>query len=216
MNMLFFILCLVPQSVDTLWTVDFSSTSGDWIAGPFWEYTEESIFLDLMCDGMGNSIEDSLISPDFVVPLSADSLVLVFDHYWWGHGGSSGWPTDWARSTSTLNMYSSSPPHAIELWEIVDSCGGKINLNSDSSNGKLLDTRAWYSLIDSGSVYISLSDVWAGDTLSFTFKGLVESYWWGGIAAEANIEWDIYLFSILNYPSVRLEQSTWGMIKTSF
>ena len=203
MNILFLILCLVSQSVDTLWTVEFASQPSGWIAGPYWEYTDESIFLFLRCvDKARSSTEDILSSPDFVVPPSADSLVLIFDHYWWGYGVSVHlW--DWARSTSTLYMYSSSPPYTIELWEIADSCGGEF-LES-------------YSLIDSGSVCIPIPDILAGDTLSFTFRGLVESYLYpSGIGAEANIEWDIYTFSILSYPSVTLEQSTWGMIKASF
>ena len=203
MNILFLILCLVSQSADTLWTVEFTSQPSGWIAGPYWEYTDESIFLYLMCDNKANSsIEDILSSPEFIVPQSADSLVLVFDHYWWGYGASV-YPYDWARSTSTLYMYSSSPPYTIELWEIADSCGGEFH---DS-----------YSLIDSGSVCISLISISAGDSLSFTFRGLVESYLYPtGICAEANIEWDIYTFCILSYPSVTLEQSTWGMIKASF
>ncbi len=75
--------------VDTLWVVDFSSQPTGWIAGPFWEYLADCIYLDIVCGG-GTSVyhsqEDSLLSPAFVVPESADSLVLVFDHYWWGHG----------------------------------------------------------------------------------------------------------------------------------
>lgn len=203
MNILFLLLCLIPQSVDTLWTVEFASQPSGWIAGPYWEYTDESIYLYLRCLGKcKSSIEDIFSSPEYVVPLSADSLVLLFDHYWWGYGVSVHlW--DWARSTSTLYMYSSSPPYAIELWEIADSCGGEYYDD--------------YSFIDSGSVSIPLPGILAGDTLSFTFRGLVESYMHAvGTWAEANIEWDIYTFSILSYPSVTLEHSTWGMIKASF
>ena len=216
MNMLLVILCLVPQSVDisrdtpdTLWTVDFSGpTPTAWNAGPFWEYTDESIFLDLMCDGDNESLEDILISPDFVVPLSADSLVLIFDHYCWLHGTASH-TSDWARSTSTLDMYSSAnPPNPIELWEVVEWCG--------SPNRPLLYTAWTYDFKYLGYVSIPLTDISAGDTLSFTFRGLVESYWWGGVCAAAAIEWDIYTFCILSYPSVTLEHSTWGMIKASF
>ena len=205
MNILLFILCLVPQSVDTLWTVEFSSQPSGWIPGPFWEYTEESVYLYLQCSSYNWDYyfqEDSLISPDFVVPLSADSLVLVFDQNCWIYGGSIH-PYDWARSISTLDMYSSSTPYAIELWEIADSCGGEFH---DS-----------YSLIDSSSACISLTDVFPRDTPSFAFRGFVESHvGYPGEFAEANIEWNIYTFSILNYPSVSLEPSTWGMIKASF
>ena len=217
MNVLFLILCLVFQSAvfsedtpDTLWAVDFSSlTSIRWIAGPFWEYTDESIFLDLAYGGSSGSLEDILISPEFVVPVFADSLVLIFDHYWWGHG-SAHHVSDWARSTSTLDMYSSgNPPYPIELWKILDWCG--------SPNGPLLYTGYTYDLKNSGPICIPLTGVSAGDTLTFTFRGLVESYWGGGgVYAIAYIEWDLYTFMILNYPSVNLEQSTWGMIKASF
>jgi len=201
------------SSVDTLWTVDFSTQPSGWIAGPHWEYLDDSIFLDLMCNGMNFSIEDTLISPDFVVPLSIDSLVLIFDHYWWGHGCAYGGRA-WARSTSSLDMYNyCNPPYQIELWEIVDWCGLP---PWGSNNATHLDPPPTYSSIDSGSVYIPLLDVSAGDTLSFTFRGLVESYWLGEVYAAAFIDWNLYTFCILNYTEVSLERSTWGSIKTSF
>lgn len=214
MNILFFILCLVPQSVDTLWTVEFSSQPSGWIAGPNWEYTEESVYLYLHC-GSGYPgyyfQEDSLISPDFVVPPSADSLVLIFDHNWWGHG-SREYVFNWAMSTSRLDMFNSAnPSYPIVLWGIAAGSGSPI---SDYPIDTLL-SKYQYSLTDSGSVFIPLTGLTAGDTLSFVFSGLVEAFVLK-YDAWAYIEWDIYTFSILNYPSVSLEPSTWGMIKASF
>ena len=202
MNTIFLLLCLVSQTPDTLYAVDFSQPNpAGWSFGPNWEFNDDGIFLYLMCNcKQKRSDQDSLISPEFVVPLSADSLVLEFDHYWWGHGGSS-YIDDWAKSTSTLGMYRTGQPGLLELWMISDSCGGVM---SDS-----------YSLFDSSRVNVPITNISVGDTLTFVFKGMVESYM-GHMYAEAWLEWDIYTLSILNYPSVSLEQSTWGMIKASF
>jgi len=38
-------------SIDTLWTVDFSTQPSGWVAGPYWEYLDDSIFLYLICGG---------------------------------------------------------------------------------------------------------------------------------------------------------------------
>ena len=196
-------------SIDTLWTVDFSTQPPGWIAGPHWDYMADCIHLDIKCGGTSTgyySQEDSLLSPDFVVPESSDSLVLVFDHYWWGQGCCTVPPPEWAQSTSTLEMYGpdvSSDP--IELWEAYASCGYPPCL-LESIN---------YSVIDSGYVFIPLIDVSAGDTLSFVFRGLVESYT-DYLYSQAYIGWSLYTFHILNYTEVSLECSTWGSIKTSF
>ena len=205
-------MCLVPSSIDTLWVVDFSSQPAGWIAGSFWEYLADCIYLDVMCGGgFGyESEEDSLLSLIFIVPESADSLILVFDHFWWGHGVCYVAPPEYAQSTSTLEMYGtdvSSDP--IELWEIYAFSGYPDYLLVEP-------TDSWpYSTIDSGSVYIPLIDVAAGDTLSFVFRGLVESYT-DYMNSWAFIEWSLYTFSILNYTEVSLERSTWGAIKTQF
>ncbi|MEA3265326.1 MAG: hypothetical protein U9P42_00080 [Candidatus Fermentibacteria bacterium] len=210
MNMLFVVFCLVSQPVDTLWTVDFSSTSGEWIAGPQWQWLDDSAFLDIECGYVSSgydSNEDSLISPTFIVPENADSLVGIFDHYWWGHGNRYGAPLEWAKSTSYLLMYSSARSVAIELWEVFGLCeDSRIHDGSRSLT---------YSVFDSGYVFIPLLDVSAGDSLSFVFKGLVEAYVQYG-SAQAFIEWNLFTFTILNYPDVALERYTWGAIKAAF
>ncbi len=213
MSMLFLVFCLLPQSVDTLWTVDFSTTSGDWVVGPQWQWLDDSVFLDLECGGTDYggyyySDEDSLISPIFVVTEDTDSLVIVFDHFWWGRGTSHA-PSEWAQSTSSLNMYSSASPGTPQkLWEIFASIGTDYCALSCSSD-------AYYSVYDSGYVFIPLLDVCAGDSLSFVYGGLVEAYV-DYMNALAYIEWNLYSFSILNYPYVSLERSTWGAIKATF
>jgi len=213
MNILFSFMCLVPSSVDTLWVVDFSSQPAGWIAGPFWEHLEDCIYLEIDAGGVPygyDSEEDSLLSPEFIVPESADSLVLVFDHYWWGYGICWIAPPEYAQSTSTLEMYGpdiSSGP--IELWEVYGYCGYPDCLFASPTDGET------YSVTDSGSVFIPLNDVSTGDTLSFVFRGLVESYT-DYMAGLAYIEWSLYTFCILNYTEVSLERSTWGSIKALF
>ncbi|MCD6587395.1 MAG: hypothetical protein J7K88_02470 [Candidatus Fermentibacteraceae bacterium] len=209
MSMLFLVFCLFSQSVDTLWTVDFSTTSGDWVAGPQWQWLDDSVYLDIelneaSCRSGYSSLEDSLVSPNFVVPVTADSLVLVFDHFWWGHGNKHD-AAEWSRSTSSLGLHSSANPTSIVLWEVSGYCGSP--WNSDYSQS--------YSVYDSGYVFVPLLDVSAGDSLSFVFRGLVETYWYN-MNAIAIIEWNLYSFSILNYPYVSLERSTWGAIKATF
>ena len=215
MNILFCLICLVTSSVDTLWTVDFSTQPSGWVAGPYWEYLDDSIFLYLICGGgfpSGyHSLEDSIVSPDFVVPPSADSLVLVFDHYWWGVGNANA-PTEWSQSTSTLEMYAPDvSPDPIELWEITGYCGSPPDDPGVVSNV----LRMSYNVTDSGFISIPIADVSPGNTLTFVFRGLVEAnvdY----MAAWAVIYWNLYTFHILNYTDVSLERSTWGSIKTSF
>lgn len=203
------LLPLLVFSVDTLYTVDFSSTPGDWIAGPQWQWLDESIFLYLelneaVCSSGYNSLEDSLVSPSFVVPLEADSLVLVFNHFWWGHGNKHD-AAEWSKSTSSLSMNSSGYLAGIELWEVSGYCGSPWDAGYSQS----------YNVYDSGYVSLPLLNVSAGDSLSFVFRGLVETYWYN-MNAIAIIEWDLFSFSILSYPSVSLERSTWAAIKATY
>ncbi len=213
MSMLFLVFCLLSQSVDTLWTVDFSTTAGEWVTGPQWQWLDDSVFLDIECGGTDcggyyYSDEDSLLSPLFIVPENADSLVVVFDHYWWGLGGCHA-PSEWAQSTSSLSMYSSASPGVLqELWEVsafieTDYCMSPSGVD------------VYYSEVDSGYVFVPVLNVSAGDSLSFVYRGLVEAYV-NYMNALAYIEWNLYSFTILNYPSVNLERSTWGAIKATF
>ncbi len=119
-------------------------------------------------------------------------------------------PPEYAQSASTLEMYGTdvySVP--VGLWEVSGYCGYPDSLLASPTDPLN------YSVTDSGSVYIPLIDVSAGDTLSFVFRGLVESFT-DYMAAYAYIEWNLYTFCILNYTDVSLEHSTWGSIKTSF
>ena len=214
MNILLCLICLVTSSVDTLWTVDFSTQPSGWIAGSHWEYLDDSIFLYLIA-GNGKSLsnyysqEDSLVSPEFVVPLGADSLVLVFDHYWWGVGNSNE-PEEWSQSISTLSMHAPDiSPTPIELWEVCESSGYPPLSQAEMPIG------GSYNVTYSGPVSIPLTGVTPGNTLTFVFRGLVEAYV-TQMAAWAEIYWNLYTFHILNYTDVSLERSTWGSIKASF
>lgn len=205
------LLYLFVFSVDTLYTVDFPSTPGDWIAGPQWMWLDNSVFLDIECGGDASrgyyySNEDSLISPSFVIPENADSLVVVFEHCWWAHGFCNA-VTEWAKSTSSLTMYSSATPGVpLVLWEIM----GFIEIDNPA-----LSSGSYYIETDSGYVAVSLPSMSPGDTITFSFTGLVESYVYY-LSAYAYIEWDLFSFSILSHPSVSLERSTWAAIKAIY
>ena len=205
------LLSLVIFSVDTLYTVDFSDTPGDWIAGPQWQWLGDSVFLDIWCGGDASrgiyySNEDSLISPLFVIPENADSLVVVFEHYWWAHGFCNT-VTEWAQSTSSLAMYSSATPGVpLELWEII----GFVEIDDPA-----LASGSYYNEADSGYVAVSLPNMSPGETITFSFTGLVESYIYY-LSAYAYIEWDLFSFTILNYPSASLQRSTWAAIKATY
>jgi hypothetical protein len=56
---------------------------------------------------------------------------------------------------------------------------------------------------------------WPGDSLSFTFRGLVEAnvdY----MSAWAYLDWSLCSFFVLNYTDESLEPATWAAIKAAF
>ena len=194
--------CLVlSASVDTLYIVDFSTQPPGWVAGPLWQWVDESAYLDIYCYEFYDYVseEDSLISPIITIIASSDSLEVIFDHKYITHGGGQ---TSMDMAITTMSLYYKNEiDESYLLWEVVYSVG------ADSTRG--------YTGIDSGFVYIPFTGVAVGDTLSFTFRGKVE--------AEANydpvgawLDWNLYSFCIVNYTGVSLDQSTWGKIKASF
>ena len=163
--------------------------------------------LDIDVGGLGSgyhSNQDSLLSPVFLVPENADSLVLCIEHYWWGYGSINS-PYNTAQSTSTLFMCSSSAPgQPSELWEISGYVGDNTG-----------QTDYGYSVVDSEPISVPITNVYPGDSLGFKLSGLVETYVYD-ISAYANIEWNLVSFSIINFVTQRLERGTWGAVKSSF
>ncbi|MEA3267348.1 MAG: hypothetical protein U9P42_10470 [Candidatus Fermentibacteria bacterium] len=200
------ILCLASYLADTLWTVDFSTFPSEWTAGSQWQWLDDSAYLDISSPDWPPGYlfnADSLFSPIFIVPASSDSLVVAFNHYWWGHGSSNA-ATEWAQSTSTLSLQNvSEQGQVFQLWEITGFCQAATNYVS-------------YSIVDSGCVAVPLLGASHGDTVFFQFHGLVETYL-DYMAAHATIEWNLYSFHILSYESQQhIAPMTWGSIKATF
>ena len=88
MNMTFLMLCPVSRSPDSLYTVCFSLPDpAGWSCGPNWKFINDGIFLYPVCGCRAKcSDQDSISFSEFVVPQSADSLVLDFVHCQRGHG----------------------------------------------------------------------------------------------------------------------------------
>lgn len=197
-------IALVLSSADTLLVVDFPEEGADWFKGVHWTSADDSFFLYLSHSaGAGPyfSDADSLVSPEFIVPECTGGIVVVFDHYWWGHGGAFE-PQEWAKSTSELLL--SSEGNTELVWEISSGAG-----DSDC-----FQPVAGYSLTDSGSVYVPLPSAGPGDGLTFTFRGIVEGDPYSGYVT-AKIEWDVFSFMILSVEEESLDRRTWGSIKAS-
>jgi hypothetical protein len=192
--------CLVcPASVDTLYTVDFSTQPPDWIPGTLWEWQTDCINLYM---GVAGSMfywseEDSLLSSEIILPSSLDSVAAVFEHWYWTFGGWQA-PGEWAQTTMTLTMSCSSVPDPELLWELV-----------------FFGPRGYFLESDSGFVALPLTGVAPGDTLEFTFRGLVEVQAQYMLACDT-LDWDLYSFSILNFTEEGLKPATWAAIKTVF
>ena len=197
---LVFACCLVcSASVDTLYTVDFSTQPPDWIPGTLWEWQTDCInlYMDVAESWMYVSEEDSLLSPEIAVPATFDSLAVVFDHWYWTHGH---WiaPGEWAKTTMSLSMNCSSSPASMVLWELVFVGGRSSFIRSDS-----------------GLISIPITGILPGDTLQFTFRGVVEAEALFLHAADT-LDWNLYSFSVLGYGQEGLRPATWAAIKAAF
>ena len=193
--------CLVcPASVDTLYAVDFATQPPDWTPGPQWQWLSDCANLYMTCWAFSwySSEEDSLLSPAIVMPSSSlDSVVAVFDHWYWTLGGWNA-PGEWAQTTMSLTMYSSSAPGPTLLWELI-----------------FQGPRGAFQESDSGFVFVPLAGISPADTLEFTFRGLVEANAEYMYAADT-LDWKLYSFCILDYTEESLEPATWAAIKTAF
>lgn len=204
------ILCLASYSADTLWSVDFGTSPSGWTAGSHWLWQVDSAYLGIMAHPFASgyhAVSDSLQSPDFVIPSEFDSLVVAFDHFWWGHGHCFA-ASEWAQSTSTLLLVNTTELYeSFLLWEINASCQAARTSKESSPS---------YSVVDSGLVCIPLLGASPGDTVFFKFAGLAEAYVYY-MAAYAYIDWNLYSFHILNYQTQQsLVPMSWGSIKATF
>ena len=199
------IITLLATSVETLLSVDFPDEGSAWNAGDNWESTDDSFFLYLTHNAAAGGpfcFTDSLVSPGFTVPEYNGELVVVFDHYWFGHGHVFE-PQEWAKSTSKLIMITDSGVE--ELWEISEGvfCSDYPGIVSTG-----------YELADSGLVYTPLFSVDPGDCISFSFIGMIEGDPYSGYVSSTT-EWDLFSFSILCVTEEAMTRSSWGAIKAS-
>ena len=199
------LLCLALNLADTLWTVNFGTSPSGWTAGSQWLWQDDSAYLGIMAHPFASGYDsesDSLLSPFFIIPSSADSLVVVFDHLWWGYGSSHA-AAEWAQSTSTLVMRNvSESGQVFQLWELTGFCQSAMDV--------------YYSVVDSGEVSCPVLGASPGDTVYFQYTGLVEAYV-DYMSAYAYIEWDLYSFLLLSYQTQQsFVPMTWGSVKATF
>ncbi|NLP05153.1 hypothetical protein GX411_04300 [Candidatus Fermentibacteria bacterium] len=192
---------ICSASVDTLYKVEFNSILNDWIPGPQWAWQEDCMNVHLFCHSGGYftvADRDRLLSPVITLPSDIDSVVVVFDHWYYTHGWING--MSWAETNMSLEMTVPGVSQSVDLWSL----------------DYLIEYPVDYLESDSGLVSITLNQVWPGEPVIFEFYGEVSAYS-SYTSATSELSWDIRAFYILNYTEDRgLEPSTWGAIKSLF
>lgn len=194
---------ICPASVDTLYKVEFNSILNDWIPGPQWSWHADCMNVHLLSQA-GGVVEvydsDSLRSPVITLPSDIDSVVVVFDHWYYTYGTVNIW--SWAETTMSLQMLGPSVSPPVDLWSVY------YYTESPLYTG--------FEYLDSGLVAVPLPQIWPGEPLCFRFNGRVGA-WTDYLFARSTLSWDIRAFYILNYTDDRsFTPSTWGSIKTLF